>query len=779
MKPLLRRYCVLLALLIHWVPQSHAQVAPQRVQQIEIRNLGPAAASDELIRANIRVKVGDPLTKTSVDDDVKNLHNTGYFYNIRVAEERVEGGVKLIYIVQGKPLLSDIKFTGNTKFTAAKLTKKLTSKIGLPLDERKLFTDAQEMQKSYQKAGYQRTKVEYKLSINENAGRGTVTFEVTEAPKVKVVDIQFVGAAAIPEKELAKVLKTKKHWMFSWLTGSDKFKDEQFDDDKEKLIEFYKNKGYLDVTIKEPVDFEWPKPNSMIIKFEITEGPQYKVGAVAVKGNNLYPSADIEKDIKMTAGKTYTQAGEHKDVESIRDFYGTKGYIDSRVSAVRKGNIETGNMDVTYQVDEKDKSFVEKIEIKGNVKTKDKVIRRELAISPGETFDMVRVKHSKARLEGLNYFEKVDAQPEPTDVPNRKNLVVGVEEKNTGSMSVGAGFSSVESVVGFVEVTQGNFDLFKPPYFTGGGQKMRLRASYGSRRQDYLLSFTEPWLLDRKLEFGVDLYHRNSSFQSSLYDEVQSGMRLSLGQPLFGSDFLKGTVSYTIENVGIKNVDPLASPELKAEAGTQIVSKIGAGITYDARKGGLTPTSGHRVELISELAGGPVGGEADFYRLELRGSQYVPGFFTGQNWEILGRIGSIQGYNGDRVTLFNRYFLGGPRTLRGFKYSHVAPVDSLNDPFGGSTYWLGSVEYNIPLVTDRLRFAMFYDVGNVYSSSFSFNPNRSRGETMYQDNVGMGFRINIPNLGPLRLDYGIPITTDRNQNKSGRFNFDVGFTRDF
>ncbi len=777
MKPLLRRYCVLLALLIHWVPQSRAQVAPQRVQQIEIRNLGPAAASDELIRANIRVKVGDPLAKTSVDDDVRNLYNTGYFYNIRVAQELADGGVKLIYIVQGKPLLTDIKFTGNTKFTATKLTQKLTSKIGLPLDERKLFADAQEMQKSYQKAGYQRTKVEYKLSINENAGRGTVTFEVTEAPKVKVVDIQFVGATVIPEKELAKQLKTKEHWMFSWLTGTDKFKDEQFDDDKEKLAEFYRNKGYLDFEIK-GVDFEYPQPNSLVIKFQLFEGKQYKVGAVAVKGNNLYPSAELEKDIKMTSGKTFTPDGQRKDVDSIRDFYGSKGYIDSRITAVRTPNTETGNMDVTYQVDEKDKSFVEKIEIKGNVKTKDKVIRRELAISPGETFDMVRVRLSRQRLENLNYFEKVDAQPEPTDVPNRKNLVVGVEEKNTGNMSVGAGFSSVESVVGFVEVTQGNFDLFKPPYFTGGGQKMRLRASYGSRRQDYLLSFTEPWLLDRKLAFGVDLYHRNSSFQSSLYDEVQSGMRLSLERALW-SDFVRGNVSYTIENVGIKSVDPAASPELKAETGTQIVSKLGAGIIHDTRKGGMTPTGGHRLEFLSELAGGPVGGEADFYRLEMRGSQYVPGFFTGQTWEILGRIGSIQGYNGDRVTLFNRYFLGGPRTLRGFKYSHVAPVDSLNEPFGGSTYWLGSVEYNIPLVPDRLRFAMFYDIGNVYSSAFSFNPNRSRGETMYQDNVGMGFRINIPNLGPLRLDYGIPITTDRNQNKSGRFNFDVGFTRDF
>ncbi|MSU27724.1 MAG: outer membrane protein assembly factor BamA [Pedosphaera sp.] len=776
MKPLLRRYCVLLALLIHWVPLSQAQVAPQRVQQIAVRHVGPAAASDELIRANIRVKVGDSLVKTSVDDDVRNLYNTGYFYNIRVAEERVDGGVRLIYVVQGKPLLTDVKFTGNTKFSAIKLQKEITSKIGQPLDERKLFTDAQKIQTRYQKAGYQRTKAEYKISINENAGRGTVTFEVTEAPKVKIVDIQFAGAAAFTEKELAKQLKTKEKWFFSWLTGTDKFKDEQFEDDKERLAEFYRNKGYLDFEIKDVV-LEYPQPDRLVIKFQLFEGKPYKVGVVAVKGSSLFPSAELEKDIRMSSGKTFTPAGQRKDVETLRDFYGTKGFIDARINAVRTPNTETGNMDVTYQVEERDKSFVEKIEIKGNVKTKDKVLRRELAISPGETFDMVRVKLSKQRLENLNYFEKVDAQPEPTDVPNRKNLVVNVEEKNTGNMSLGAGFSSVESVVGFLEVSQGNFDLFNPPWFTGGGQKMRLKASYGSRRQDYLLSFVEPWLLDRKLAFGVDLYHRNTSFQSSLYDEVQSGMRLSLERALW-TDFFRGNVSYTVEDVGIKNVDPAASPELESEAGTQIVSKIGASITYDTRTGGMIPSGGHRVELATEFAGGPFGGESDFYKMELRGSQYFPGFWQGQTWELLGRFGAVQGFSGDRVTLFNRYFLGGPRSLRGYRFADVSPRDSLNEPFGGNTYWMGSVEYTIPLI-ERLRFAMFYDIGNVYSSSFSFNPNIAKGETMYQDNVGFGFRLNIPNLGPLRLDYGIPITSDRNQNKSGRFNFDVGFTRDF
>src|SRR5206468_3912786 len=203
------------------------------------------------------------------------------------------------------------------------------------------------------------------------------------------------------------------------------------------------------------------------------------------------------------------------DLQAIEDFYGSKGYIDVRVAADKNPNTEKGTMDLVYQIlnEDKGKSYIEKIEIRGNTKTKDRVIRRELAVSPGEVFDMVRVKVSKQRLEGLQYFEKVDARAEPSDIsPNRKNLVIGVDEKNTGNLTMGAGFSSVDSIVGFVELSQGNFDLFHPPTFTGGGQKFRLRVQIGTERQDYIVSFIEPWFLGRKLSFGTELYYRDLNF---------------------------------------------------------------------------------------------------------------------------------------------------------------------------------------------------------------------------------------------------------------------------
>jgi len=820
MKALLRRHCVLLALLIFWVPVAHAQELP-RVQQIEIKHIGPPAVSDALIKANIRLKIGDPYSRSGVDDDVRNLYSTGYFYNIRVAEERQAEGVKLVYVVQGRPLITDVKFEGNTKFSEVKLLKKIRSgpvispdkprpapsspetagkknqgtKVGEPLDERRLFEDAKILEEMYQKAGYQKTKVEYILNINENAGRGTVIFKITEAPKVRIVDIVFENTTVFPRKKLAKEIKTRRHWMFSWMTGSGKLKDDQFEDDKEKLAEFYRNEGYLDFEIKD-IKFDYLTPSRLVIRLDIFEGKQYKVGSVAFKGNALYTTNELAKALKMEAGSTFSPKGLQKDIEKLQDAYGFKGYIDARIAAVRNANTETGNLDLTYQIDEKDKSYVEKIEIKGNTRTKDKVLRRELSVSPGDPFNMVFVKLSKERLEGTEFFSKVETQIEETDVPNRKNLVVAVEESGkTGNIQFGAGFSSVDSIVGFVEVTQGNFDLFNPPFFTGGGQKFRVRASVGTKRQDYIISFVEPWLFDRKLSFGVDLYHRTSSYQSSLYDQVQTGGKLSLSRAI-GSDFLIGTVNYTIENLGVTHlpgltqvittttnsqntvtsttnyVDPVSSA-LRAEAGYTLVSKVGGALAYDTRGGGQLPNRGQRTELSAEIAGSVLGGDADFYKLELRSSWYFKGFFDKHVIEFNSGLGVVDNYdNSTRVPLFNRFFMGGPNSLRGFRYPQVGPRDSTGEPIGGNTYFIGSLEYSLPII-ERLRLALFYDVGNVYARAYDFNFGS------YYDNYGLGVRINIPQIGPLRLDYGIPLHSDSTLGKTGKFQFSVGYSRQF
>ena len=781
-------------ILLLWPLALFAQ-QPLKVQQIEIRHVGPPAASDELIRANIRVKVGDTYTRTGVDDDVRTLYSTGLFYNIRVEEERKADGIKLIYVVQGKPVLTDIRFSGNKKYGNKKLLKKVSSKIGQPLDERKLFTDSQEIQKMYQKAGYQKTTVKAVPSIDDQAGRGQVTFEIQETPKVKIARVDFVGAQAFSQKKLRKVIKTRRRWMFSWITGSGVLKDEQFDEDKDKLAEYYRDEGYIDFEIKD-VQFVNPDPGHMVIRFLVSEGRQYKVGSIEFKGNQLFSTEEISKGdksskgVKMGVGTIFSPKKLAADIESIRDFYGSRGYIDVGVKADKIPNTERGTVDLVYELDGEDKgiSRIEKIEIKGNTKTKDKVIRRELAVAPGEIFDMVRVKRSKSRLEQMRYFDKVETEVEPTSAAHYKNLIVDVEEGPTGNFEFGAGFSSVDSLVGLVGYREGNFDLFNPPYFRGGGQKFRISAELGLLRKDFQISFTEPWFLNKRLSLGTDLYYREFDFYSSLYNVTEIGGRLSLTKAL-GSEFLIGGVSYTLEQIGLLDVASNAPPVIIAENNYRphpLVSKFGTSLAYDTSNSVELPNGGQRTELITEVAG-PFGGEVDFYRLEVHSFWYFPGFLAKHVVEVGGEMGVVDSWGRSThtpsgvpdVPLFDRYFLGGINSLRGYNYHDVGPHDLDGEPIGGKTMWFGTLEYSLPIVPtiERLRFAVFYDIGNVYEDAYSFT---ARGaQRFYNDNWGVGIRLNIPRLGPLRLDYGIPITHDRDSSGTGRFQFSVGFRRTY
>jgi outer membrane protein insertion porin family len=797
--------CLLLSGLPLWAQLNPAPTAV--VERVEVRHVGPPAVSDDLVRAHIRVRPGDTFSIPATTADVRSLESTGYFRDVRVAAEPTAGGVRLIYVLQGKPVLTEIRFEGNTKFSRRKLLRKVDSKIGEPLDDFKLFQAAVEMQQMYQKAGYHRTTVRAETIINENLGRGTALFVVEESPRIRIVDVEFVGAEAFPESKLRRVVKTRRWWMFSWLTGSGKLKDEQLQDDRLRLLEFYQARGYIDFDL-ERVTYDERDPRRVIVQFHIFEGRQYRVGNVEFVGNELFADEEIRRGIvvmgrsvqpQMLEGSVFTPRGLEQDIQAIQDFYGARGHIgrgDSDripVIAQKQPNLEQGTMDLVYRLDEGPTSYIEKIEIKGNTRTRDRVLRRELAVAPGEVFDMVRVKISQERLRGLQYFNKVETEIDPTDIPDRKNLVIGVEEGSSGSFFAGAGFSSIESLFGFVGMTQSNFDLFNPPYFTGGGQRLRLQATIGTRQQNYEMRFVEPWFLGRRLQFELDLYHRDIRYFSDVYNQTETGARVGLVKALWREN-LRGGVSYTIENIGIDFSDsatqtnllvqpgpgrgrsssvqrPTISPELAEEQGDWLVSKVGFSLAYDTRGGGMLPSRGQRTEFRPTLAGGPFGGDVDFYKLQLDTAWYFRGLVPGHVIEVLGRIGTLEPYgDSDRTHIWDRLYLGGAHTLRGYRFRDVGPKDSLGEPIGGDSFWMGSVEYSLPII-ERLRFALFYDIGAVNVRSFDFDPSN------YHDNWGLGLRINIPQMGPLRLDYGFPIHHDDTVSGKPRFQFSIGAER--
>lgn len=826
MKPSIRPLGLFFILMMGSATAAWAQDAVNKVSRVDVKFIGPASVSEALIRDNIKLKPGVNYLSGSTQDDVHALYATGQFYNIRVSIDQAPdaSGVVVTYIVQVRPRITDIKIEGNDKVSESKLKKKITIKVGDPLDEQKAFTDVQEMKKLYEKYGYYDTKVKYVLNIDEATGHGTVIYQVKESPKVKITQVAFLGAEVFPQKVLRKEVKTRTHWIWSWITGRGYFQQEDFDGDSDRLVEFYHNHGYLDFELKD-TKLEHPTTNTMVVKFYVSEGHQYKVGNVKFSGEKIFSDDEISKGIRaaevyqgikaklgphglpMDVANIFTPDGLAKDNEAVQDFYGSRGYIEiSQGQAIHVEtvpNIQQGTMDLNFQIGECQKSFVQKIEIHGNIRTKDKVIRRELAISPGDVFNMVQVKVSKQRLEGLQFFDKIDTRTDPTDPPiaGRKNLVINVEEQNTGNMSLGAGFSSVDALVGYVEVSQGNFDLFHPPYFTGGGEKIRLRVQIGTKREDYEISFVEPWFLDRKLSLGVDLYRHVLDYESpnNIYNETRTGGKLSLTRAL-GSDFLIGSVSYTAEQVGIdlnsgwhgkEVIETLNNPiptlitpnvpnAILDQVGQSFFQRFGSSIAYDTRNSTQLPNHGQRTELSAELSAGT----QDYYKLELHTAWYFPGFLKGHVLEIVGRGGVANSISGGDVPFYDRYYLGGLYSLRGFKFRNVAPRQAYNastpyvatEPIGGDNYWFGSAEYSVPIFEKEggvsLRIATFYDIGAVGTSSYSFS-------TSYSDDWGLGIRLNIPHLGPLRLDYGIPITHDQYNGTSGQFQFGVGYTREF
>ncbi|MGA0325950.1 MAG: outer membrane protein assembly factor BamA [Limisphaerales bacterium] len=790
------------AFLACWLPQVAGQdiASNKTIETVQVRHIGPELVSNQMVLSNVQTRSGDSFSSDRINLDVKNLLGTGYFRNVDVSWEVKDSGIDLVYTVQGKPKLTEIRFEGNEEIKEKRLTKQVTSKVGEPIDEKTLFEDAKAIREYYQKKGFQNTTVDYVPLINEDRGQGSVTFEIVEAPKVKIDKVFFKGNQAFSQRKLRKVIKTRNRWAFSWLTGSGIFKEDQFEEDKEKLRQHYWESGYVDFTIND-LEFSYPEKNKMVIEITIDEGQQYLVGDLRIQGNEIFSTQEllftetsdgpIER-LGMNKGDLFTPAGLEENRSALEDLYESQGHLTPRnqgntlIGEFKTANAEKGTIDIDYKIEEGETSYIEKIQIRGNTKTKDKVLRRELAVAPGEPFNMVLAKLSQQRLEGLNYFESVEADVEPTDIPDRKDLVLSVEEKNTGNFMIGAGFNSIENLVAFAEMSQANFDLFKPPLFQGGGQKLRLRAQAGTRMQDYQITFVEPWLFNQKLEFEQNLYHRELNYVSRVFDERRTGTRSGLRKTL-GSDFLIGGVSYTLENIGIFNVDPNASEFFKSQEGDALISRLGTSLSYDTRGAGFLPNSGQLTRVRAELAGGPLGAEVNLYKLELTTKHYFKGLGKGHIIELLAEAGVADIYGDTQnLPLYDRWWLGGLRNLRGFRFRDVGPKDQFGEPIGGSTYWIGSAEYSIPII-DRLRFAVFYDIGMVYQDPYSFDSkvmDPLTGNSLildtgtYNDNFGFGVRMNLP-IGPLRLDYGIPMTTDEQNDGSGRFNFGVGWERPF
>lgn len=752
-----------------------------KVGAVTVRFMGTANVNEQVVRANMQVREGNDLDDTLIDRDIRSLYRTGLFEFIEVKREVLnDRTVNLVVEVTPKYRVLTIRFEGNQRVRSRRLEKEIKTKPNLALDERQVKEDAEKIREYYQKSGYNQVSINYSIDRNRETGFGTVIFKIKEGDKVKISDIRFTGNDHIKARRLRKQMETKRWWMFSWLTGTGRLKDDQFDDDLEKLRDYYRDEGYLDVEIPaEKVIYDYPSHKKLVITIQVKEGRQYNIGEITFSGNKLHPTALLHFILRQQTGAIFSPSKLDKDVETLEDFYGKDGYLETRVRLIKKPNVKTGNIDIEYSIEESEQFFVESIKIEGNTKTKSTVILRELNLGPGEVFNLIRMKTSKLRLENTRFFEEgtVNLTPESTNIPGRRNLKVALKEGRTGNLTFGAGFSSLEKGVIFAELTQSNFDLFnRRSFFQGDGQKFRLRLQYGSQSNEAIITFEEPWLFQKYLTLGFSIFRSSTSYDNQLYDEVRTGGEVYLRKPLF--EAVEGRLSYRYEVVDISNVDPsLQQPPINFFDQTQHISTVGFQLLRETRDKIVNTTAGSRMEFNSEVSGGPFGGDLNFYRLEFRGSQFFPIFQAQQQvLAVIGRAGVVDSFGATKkLPYYERFFQGGPYSLRGFENRDVGPRDPFSGAIlGGKTYGLLTLEYSADIVSP-IRFALFYDAAFVNIDPYDFSPSG------YNDNIGFGLRLFVAGA-PLSLDFGIPLTgtsagsgANRISNKKGnQFNFSFG-----
>ncbi|PYK78372.1 MAG: outer membrane protein assembly factor BamA [Verrucomicrobia bacterium] len=747
-------------------PPDAAHQAPPIVRSIDIQYTGPVTISRERVLAQMRTKVGRPYSELIAEDDIRTIYATGHVQNVRVFGQPQGDGVRVIVAIQTRTMLNEIQIDGATRIKPKKLRKDIGVKLNTPLKEEDLEQGREKIVDIYRSHGFNDVDVQFHVEpIDATRGTSRVVYTVNEGIKGAISRILFEGNTHFSNQTLRKQMKTKGKTIISVFDKSGRLDETQLQEDVQKVREFYQNHGYIDMVVRD-VRKERTSGGALLIVIAIDEGPQYHVGKLNFVGYKVTTEDKLRAAVKTKEGAVYSAKAIKDDAKAIADAYGSGGYVDLTI-VPESSPPHGGLIDLTYRIDEGQRSYVDRINISGNSRTKDKVIRREVSIAPGDIFNTVRVETTKKRLENLGYFSKVDAFPVDTGVAGRKNLDLLVEEKRTGSLNFGAGFSTVDSLVGFVELTQGNFDITNWPSLTGGGQKFRIRLQAGTQRKDVEIAFTEPWFLDRPISVSYSTYYHEANYLSSVYDERSYGFAVDVRKAL--TPYVYATIGYHFEDVNAINIAVDATPALRAELGPSTKSSVSASLVYDTRDNPFLTRRGERISYTWYVAGFPSGGTEHLYGFDVEASKYwhLPwDMILLVNSEVAG-VDALDEQENRLIKIYDRLFLGGSNNLRGFEFRDVGPRDKNGEPLGGQSMARSTVELTFPIV-EKARGAFFYDNGFVNVNPWDYNFDDLSAD------VGFGLRLDLP-IGPLRIDYGIPIQSGRHHLGSGKLNFNVGY----
>jgi len=740
---------------------ADSQPAPKiekMVVAVEVR--GNRIVSTNTVLSKVQTKQGLSLKQQTVNEDIKRLYATGFFEDVKLEVEELPEGYKLIVEVDEKPIIKQISFEGATSFKEDKLRKTLGVIEGQILDRKAVKKGEEEIRKLYADKGFRFVDLRVAVNVDPQTKEAAVTIKVFEGKKFKITKISFEGVQAFKPKQLRKLMKTKERKWFLFGT----FKEGDFEKDIEKISFFYQKEGYLDVKVSPEFSYNRDQ-NTIQILIKIDEGQHYLTGEIKFIGNTLFPESELWQQLEMLPGLTYSQFYVAQDIEKIRQFYMNEGYIEARVVPDVKLNRDSGKVDITYEIQEGDLYFVEKVQIRGNTKTRDKVIRRELRIRPGERFDGKKIEKSKERLQNLNYFEEITYDTEPTDAgANRKDLIFRVKEKRTGELSFGGGISSIDTFMGFAEISQRNFDILNWPRFTGGGQSLSIRGQIGTVHQEYDVSFVEPYLFNKPISWGTNIFATWQDNKNTDFGERRMGASTNLSR-LF-KDVLRLGGGYTIERVKLTDVSSSAPVSVTEFDGPDWLSRLRAFTTFDNRDNVFSPTKGRVINLAGELIGSFLGGDQEFYILRSGYTEYLT-FHKKHQIEFQARLATSQAFGKTSTTpAYDRFFAGGLGTVRGFNYRRVGPQEG-GEASGGQTMAIVNLDYTFPLpYLDAFRGVVFVDVGNVNKDSYSLDFSE------FAVSVGPGVKVKTP-IGPLAFYYGFPIANRDTKDRNGRFEFSL------
>ncbi|MEO1857065.1 MAG: outer membrane protein assembly factor BamA [Rubritalea sp.] len=737
----------------------------KKINSVQVLYKGAKTVDEARIRNLMSVKAGQKFSAEKLDDDIRSLVESGLVDDVKMSGEERGLGMTLIVQVVTRPALAGVGFAGNVNFTDKKLAKEIKLKPGASLSDATIYEARKNVEKYYLGYGYPDVVVSHRIQSTNREGYSDLILTIEEGVQTEVHTIKFRGNTAFKSHVLKGEMLTKEKGLLSFLTKSGRIDITKLAEDEDRVLDYYRNRGYLRVAsngFRRETD---PKGKVSLV-MDINEGIKYSVAQIAFAGPmKVFSSAELSPVLTLNTADGFSSKKMRKDIRTIRSYYGSRGYADARVDP-DINDAGPGKINITYRITEGDPYKVGRVTIEGNNKTKDRVIRREVPLKPGDNFNSVDVETTRQRLQGLNYFSNVVTEGSPSAQDGYRDINIIVDEKNTGQLSFGLGFSSIDSIVGYINVEETNFDISNPWGFRGGGQRFGLNLRAGSETQDFKISLTEPWFLGQRLSLGTELFYRGAQNLSDYYDQRNVGGAIFLRKPLGKRSYINVDLRY--EKIKVEVEDDVPTDSLFQEVGGDFTRPaLGLNYVYDSRNSLQTPRRGHKLDTGVTTILESLGGNSDSFIFNVSGSKYWNLWFD-SILEFSGSVDMVETASGP-TPIYDRQFLGGARNLRGFEYRDVGPRDpETGGVIGGNSAGYATVEWSFPLVS-TVRGAFFYDAGVVNLDSWDL------GLSDYHSDAGFGLRMNLP-FGPIALDYGIPLRSpDPVADKGGQFNFYVDY----